>query len=81
MRLACTRDNTGSPGNRTGGGGPIMDEDLNAYIDGELTADRRCEVERLIASDAAVCLHVETLRRVRGLVYLAFTHDNLETTP
>ena len=78
MRLACTRDNTGS---RTGGGGPITDEDLNAYIDGELTADRRCEVERLIASDDAACLHVETLRRVRGLVYLAFTHDNLETTP
>lgn len=29
MRLDCTRDNTGS---RTGGGGPITDEVLNAYI-------------------------------------------------
>ena len=75
MRLACTRDNTGS---RTGGGGPITDEDLNAYIDGELTADRRCEVERLIASDEDVRVQVESLRRVRELVRLAFTLNKKE---
>ena len=73
MHLACTRDNTGS---RTGGGEPITDEDLNAYIDGELTADRRCEVERLIAYDEDVRTHAEELRRVRQIVQIAFLSDH-----
>jgi anti-sigma factor RsiW len=57
---------------------PVSDEDLNAYIDGELPADRRCEVKRLIATDDAVRVQVESLRRVRELVRLAFTLNKKE---
>jgi len=78
MRLACTRDNAGSPGSRTGGGGPITDEDLNAYIDGQLPYNRRRNIERLIVTDDAVRVQVESLRRVRELVRLAFTLNKKE---
>ncbi len=57
---------------------PISDEDLNAYIDGELTGGRRRAIERLIASDDAVRVQVESLRRVRELVRLAFPLNKKE---
>ena len=57
---------------------PVSDEDLNAYIDGQLPHNRRRDIERLIATDDAVRAQVESLRRVRGLVRLAFTSNKKE---
>ena len=57
---------------------PVSDEDLNAYIDGQLPHNRRRDIERLIATDAAVRVQVESLRRVRELVRLAFTLNKKE---
>lgn len=33
---------------------PVSDEDLNAYIDGQLPHNRQRDIERLIATDDAV---------------------------
>jgi anti-sigma factor RsiW len=76
MRIACTRDNTG----RRTSGGPITAEDLNAYIDGELTGGRWRAIERLIACDAAAAVRadVESLRRLRELVRMAYTLNQEE---
>jgi anti-sigma factor RsiW len=52
---------------------PVSDEDLNAYIDGQLPYNRRRDIERLIVTDDAMRVQVESLRRVRELVRLAFT--------
>ena len=57
---------------------PVSDEDLNAYIDGQLPYNRRRNIERLIATDDAVRVQVESLRRVRELVRLAFTLNKKE---
>ena len=58
---------SGAPPNQT-----VSNEDLNAYIDGQLQPGRRLHVERLIASDEDVRAHVEELRRVRRLVRMAY---------
>ena len=57
---------------------PISDEDLNAYIDGQLPHNRQRDIERLIATDDAVRVQVESLRRVRELVRSAFTLNKKE---
>jgi len=57
---------------------PVSDEDLNAYIDGQLPPTRRRDVEQLIATDDAVRAEVESLRRVRELVRMAFTPNKKE---
>lgn len=57
---------------------PVSDEDLNAYIDGQLPHNRQRDIERLIATDDAVRVQVESLRRVRELVRLAFTLNKKE---
>ncbi len=57
---------------------PISDEDLNAYIDGQLPYNRRRDIERLIVTDDAVRVQVESLRRVRELVCLAFPLNKKE---
>lgn len=44
---------------------------MNAYIDGQLPHNRQRDIERLIATDDAVRVQVESLRRVRELVRLA----------
>jgi anti-sigma factor RsiW len=56
----------------------VLDEDLNAYIDGQLPHHRQRDIERLIANDDAVRVQVESLRRVRELVRLAFTLNKKE---
>lgn len=52
--------------------------DLNAYIDGQLSPTRRRDVEQLIATDDAVRAEVESLRRVRELVRMAFIPNKKE---
>jgi len=42
--------------------------DLQAYVDGELEAGRRAEVERVLADDAAARVLVEDLRRLGEIV-------------
>ena len=55
---------------------PVSDEDLNAYIDGQLPHNRRRDIERLIASNDAARTHAEELRRVRQIVQIAFLSDH-----
>lgn len=57
---------------------PVSDEDLSAYIDGQLPHNRRRDIERLIVTDDAVRVQVESLRRVRELVRLAFPINKKE---
>jgi len=45
-----------------------IDELLNSYIDDELTAERRAEVESLIDQDAKIAQHLRQLQKCRILV-------------
>jgi hypothetical protein len=47
---------------------PRIDELLNGFMDGELTASQQAEVERLIAQDAAVAQRLRKLQRCRMLM-------------
>lgn len=44
---------------------PVSDEDLNAYIDGQLPHNRQRDIERLIATDDAVRVQVIPAQRGR----------------
>lgn len=50
----------------------VTDEELNAYIDGELTSGRRRVIERLIARGETVRTRLDELLRVRRLVRMAY---------
>ena len=52
--------------------------DLQAYVDGELDASHRAEVERVLASDAEARALVEGLRQLSELVR---THEPLARVP
>jgi len=56
----------------------ISDCELSAYVDAQLPAADRRDIERLIATDDAVRVQVESLRRVRELVRLAFPLNKKE---
>lgn len=50
----------------------VPDEELNAYIDGELAQPRRRTIEQLIATDEHVRARIEVLLCTRELVRMAF---------
>lgn len=52
--------------------------DLQAYVDGELDASRRAEVERVLASDAEARALVDGLRQLSELVR---THEPVARVP
>jgi len=47
---------------------PNIDELLNSFIDGELTASQQSEVERLIAHDAQIARRLQQLQKTKMLV-------------
>ncbi|MFQ6035499.1 MAG: anti-sigma factor family protein, partial [Sedimentisphaerales bacterium] len=47
---------------------PNIDELLNSFIDGELTASQQSEVERLIADDAQIARRLQQLQKTKMLV-------------
>lgn len=51
---------------------PVSDEELNAYVDGELLRAERQKLAQLIVVDARLRERVSQLERVRTLVRLAF---------
>jgi anti-sigma factor RsiW len=56
----------------------VSDAELNAYIDGELSRERRHTIERLVACDAGVRTRIEGLLSVRELVRRAYSPTNKE---
>lgn len=67
---------------KTGSGAPpnqtVSNEDLNAYIDGELQPGRRLHVERLIARDETVRTRLNELLRVCRHVRMAYLFPGKE---
>jgi anti-sigma factor RsiW len=63
--------------NGAGIGSPALvpDEELNAYIDGEMAQPRRRAIEQLIASDEHVRARIEVLLCTRELVRTAYSPD------
>lgn len=61
------KTSSGTPPNQT-----VSNEDLNAYIDGQLQPGRRLHVERLIARDETVRTRLNELLRVCRLVQMAY---------
>ena len=51
---------------------PISEEDLNAYVDGQLMPERRRAIERLIAGNEDVRAQIEALLQLRELVQTAY---------
>ena len=47
---------------------PEQHELLSAYLDGEVSAAERAEVERLLASDAAARKALDDMRRISAMV-------------
>ncbi|HJV61546.1 MAG TPA: zf-HC2 domain-containing protein [Albitalea sp.] len=60
---------------------PISDEMLFAYVDGELDAAARAEVEAAIAADAALAQRVEQQRSLRTLLGAAYRPVLEEAVP
>jgi anti-sigma factor RsiW len=56
----------------------ISDRELNAYVDAQLPAADRRDIERLIAADDAVRVQVESLLRVCRLVRMAYLFPGKE---
>jgi anti-sigma factor RsiW len=54
----------------------VSDAELNAYIDGELSRDRRHAIERLVACDAGIRTRIEGLLSVRELVRRVYSPTN-----
>ncbi len=67
------KTSSGAPPNQT-----VSDEDLNAYIDGQLQPERRPHVERLIARDETARTQLDGLLRVRRLVRMAYRFPGKE---
>lgn len=67
---------------KTGSGVPpnqtVSNEDLNAYIDGQLPPERRLHLERLIARDETVRTRLNELLRVCRTVRMAYLFPDKE---
>ena len=59
----------------------ITDADLNAYVDGELSADRRDEIEAYLVAEPAQAARVETWRRQNEIIRAAFAKAATEPLP
>ncbi len=65
-------------------GGPLTppgDEDLHAYVDGQLSPDRRVEVERWIARDPDAAQRAAFYTRVNAELHKSFDHVLAEPIP
>lgn len=60
---------------------PITDADLNAYVDGEVTPDRREEIEAFLIADPTQAVRVETWRRQNEIIRAAFAKVASEPLP
>lgn len=56
----------------------VTDEEMNAYIDGELTGGRLRAIERLIARDETVRTRLNELLRMHRLVRMAYRFPGKE---
>ena len=59
----------------------VSDETLGAFVDGELDAAQRAEVEAAIAADPEVSQRVERLRAVQNELLTAFSGTTQEPVP
>ncbi len=60
---------------------PASDEDLHAFVDGELPLDVRRDVEAYLAASPADAERVENWRRQVALLRVAFARVEAEPTP
>jgi anti-sigma factor RsiW len=65
----------------------VSDEELNAYVDVELSASERRELERKVARSATLRARVNALRELRALIRGTYAdatparHDNPSVAP
>jgi anti-sigma factor RsiW len=60
---------------------PITDGDLNAYVDGEISPERRDEVEVYLIAEPAQAARIETWRRQNEIIRAAFAKVASEPLP
>jgi anti-sigma factor RsiW len=60
---------------------PITDADLNAYVDGETSPERRDEVEASLAAEPVQAARIETWRRQNEIIRAAFAKVTSEPLP
>jgi len=60
---------------------PITDGDLNAYVDGEISPERRDEVEASLIAEPAQAARIETWRRQNEIIRAAFAKVTSEPLP
>lgn len=68
----------------SGAGGPMIpfgDDEIHAYVDGQLAAERCREIEQLIASDPEVAARVAFYRRLNAELHRRFDHVLAEPLP
>lgn len=64
-----------------GSGGPFSDDEIHAYVDGQLPADRRAELERIAGSDPEIATRVAFYRRLNAELHRRFDHVLAEPVP
>jgi anti-sigma factor RsiW len=68
----------------SGAGGPMIpfsDDEIHAYVDGQLAAERRGEIEHLIAGDPEVAARVAYYRRLNAELHRRFDYVLAEPVP
>lgn len=69
---------TGIPG---GPAVPFTDDEIHAYVDGQLPAERRADIERVIAGDSDLAARVAFYRRLNAGLHLRFDPVLAEPVP
>lgn len=69
---------TGAPG---GPAVPFTDDEIHAYVDGQLPADRRADIEQAIAGDPDVAARVAFYRQLNAGLHRRFDHVLAEPVP
>lgn len=73
-----TTPQTGGPG---GPALPFSDDEIHAYVDGQLAPERRADVERVVASDPEVAARVGFYRRLNAELHRRYDHVLAEPVP
>jgi anti-sigma factor RsiW len=68
-------------GSGAGGGASFSDDEIHAYVDGQLASERRSELEQIIAADADIAARVTFYRRLNGELHRRFDHVLAEPVP
>lgn len=63
------------------GGAPFSDDEIHAYVDGQLPAERRSELEQVIANDPEIASRVAFYRRLNAELHRRFDHVLAEPVP